>query len=104
MAIIGAETMWPNEKTTKIFDVKDGTSNTILVVEVFNSGVHWMEPRDFHTTQMAPGINPPQGQGISSAHPNGAQVGFVDGSVRWLNNKLPSELLRGLITRDGGEK
>ena len=33
-----------------------------------------------------PQFRGPSGQGISSGHPNGAQVGLADGSVRWVRS------------------
>jgi prepilin-type processing-associated H-X9-DG protein len=38
-----------------------------------------------------------------SGHPGGAHVAFVDGSVRFLHNSLPYEVLSALSTRAGGE-
>jgi prepilin-type processing-associated H-X9-DG protein len=95
--------MWPGTGSRRFADVADGTSNTLLVVEVRNCGVHWAEPRDLHVDQMAPVINPRAGEGISSAHPDGANVLFTDGSVRFLASDLPAKTLRGLLTIAGGE-
>jgi hypothetical protein len=103
VAVVGPQTMWPGEKTITFGDIKDGTSNTIMVVELHNSGIHWMEPRDLDISQMPMGINPPLGQAISSHHPHGAQVALADGSVGFLRDKLPASTLRALLTRSGGE-
>jgi hypothetical protein len=75
----------------------------ILVVEVHNSGIHWMEPRDLHITQMAPTIYAPHGQGISSAHKSGAHVGMANGAIKFLPQDTPAEVLRELITIDDGK-
>ena len=56
------------ERHVAVSDISDGAANTLLVVEIANSGIHWMEPRDLHLVQMAPTINPKSGQGISSRH------------------------------------
>jgi prepilin-type processing-associated H-X9-DG protein len=103
VVIVGPQTMWPGDKAISAADLKDGMSNTITVVEVANSGIHWMEPRDLHVVQMPMAINPPRGQGICSAHPHGAQVSFADGSVRFLTDKTPSDVLRALLTIAGNE-
>jgi len=34
------------ETETSMADVTDGTPNTLMVVELAKSGIHWMEPRD----------------------------------------------------------
>ncbi len=103
VAVIGPETAWPGSKCIGQNDIGDGTSNTILVVEVHQSGIHWMEPRDLHVIQMAPGINPKAGQGISSAHLGGAQVAFADGSTRFLSESIAPATLGKLLTIRGGE-
>lgn len=88
VVVVGPGTAWPGTKSTTLADVKDGTSQVILVVETHDSGIHWMEPRDFHVTQMAPRVNSPKGQGISSRHGHGkvsrALVLYADGSIRYL--------------------
>jgi hypothetical protein len=106
LAVVGHETVWPGDKSRTWHDIKDGTSQTLLVAESHGSGIHWMEPRDLHTGQMAREINPLHGQGICSCHgSNGeiAQVALADGSVRALPNDMPSDKLKALQTIAGGE-
>src|SRR5262245_34901715 len=57
LAVVGPGTVWQEGKSVKQRDVTDDPDATLLVVEVANSGVHWMEPRDLHILQMAPTIN-----------------------------------------------
>jgi prepilin-type processing-associated H-X9-DG protein len=40
---------------------------------------------------------------ISSWHYDGAQVGFADGSVRFINTNVDAGVLKKLMTKDGGE-
>jgi prepilin-type processing-associated H-X9-DG protein len=103
VAIIGDQTAWPGVRPMTFVEMKDGTSNTLMVVEVANSGIHWMEPRDLHVLQMAPKINAKSGQGISSRHAGGAHVLFADGSVRYMLDTLSEDVVRSLITVNGGE-
>lgn len=103
VAVVGPETMWPGAGSTKISEVKDGMTNTLMVVEVANSGIHWMEPRDLHVLQMAPTINAKSGQGISSPHTGGANAALADGSVRFISDQTTAELIRGLLTINGQE-
>jgi prepilin-type processing-associated H-X9-DG protein len=103
LAVVGPNTAWPGSQPTCIMDFTDGTSNTLLLVEVANSGIHWMEPRDLHVLQMAPTVNPAAGQGVSSLHPGGANAAFADGSVRFLPDNTSPEQLRAMLTRSGGE-
>lgn len=114
-----------------IADFRDGTSQTIDVVETVNFGRGvWIHGRP-HYNQAACAINTldgynapnsvcPDGSnlpvtkrgpgkgiagtwGISSSHPGGANTLFVDGAVHFLTNSLSAETLTALITRDGGE-
>jgi hypothetical protein len=103
VAVVGPETMWPGSEGVKRRDITDGPSNTLIVVETANSGIHWMEPRDLHVLQMASTINSSGGQGMSSKHA-GCAVGLLsDGAVRTLSEKLPAETLRALLTIKGKE-
>jgi hypothetical protein len=103
VAIVGDHTAWPGEKALSFADFTDGTSNVIFIVEVHHSGIHWMEPRDLHISQMARTINAQHGQGICSAHPpGGAQVALADGTVRFVPESLPADVLRSRIQIDDG--
>jgi hypothetical protein len=103
VAIVGPGTGWPGEASTTFSDFKDGTSLTLLVVEVANSGIHWMEPRDLHVMQMSPTVNGKSGQGISSKHTSGAHVLLADGAVRFLRDELSTDALRAMISAHAGD-
>ena len=103
VAVVGPETAWPGSDRTRSADFKDALANTVLLVEVKNSGIHWMEPRDLDLSQMSPAINAATGPCICSNHKRGANVAFVDASVRFLPDNLPFKTLRALLTRSGGE-
>jgi len=103
VAVIGAETAWPGATAVSFSDFTDGSSNTLLLVEVENSGILWTEPRDLRVDKMAPTLNSSVGQGVSSNHPGGVNVALADGSVQFLSDTLTAEQLRALLTIDGGE-
>ena len=46
VAVVGPATAWPGSKCVRFQDIKDGTSDTILLVEVADATIPWMEPRD----------------------------------------------------------
>ncbi|WP_422929591.1 DUF1559 domain-containing protein [Singulisphaera sp. PoT] len=48
-------------------------------------------------------VNCNNGQGIYGFHPGGANVGFCDGSVRFLKETAAVRIVFALATRDGGE-
>ena len=107
LAVVGDETMWPGAKNLTLRKMNDGSSKTIAVVEVANSGIGWTEPRDLPFDQAVLGINssPPRQSSacIHSEHSAGANLLFADGSVHFLTNKVPPETLRALLTANGGE-
>lgn len=104
VVVVGPRTAFPADKCVSLRDITDYSSNTILVVEVQNSGIHWMEPRDLHVTQMARTINPAKGQGISSKHRGGANVVMADGVVQFHKAEdLTAEDVQSLLTIDGNE-
>lgn len=103
VAIVGPETVWPGAGATARGDIQDGAANTLMVVEVANSGIHWMEPRDLHVSQMAPSVNAKSGQGISSRHTGGANVLIADGAVRFIPNHLSADELRAWLTAHAGD-
>jgi hypothetical protein len=103
LAVVGPDTAWPGSKGRALSEIKDPASETLMVVEVADSGIHWMEPRDLHVLQMAPLINSQSGQGISSRHKGGAQAMLVDGAVRFISQNLSRGTIRGLLTVRGGD-
>ena len=110
VAVVGAGSIWPGDKTVTMGDVADGTSNTLLVVESHGSGINWMEPRDLSRQQLAAGINAQNGLGICSSHGHrvrgrgeGAQALFADGATKFLPNDVSPHVLNGLSTIAGGE-
>lgn len=103
VAVVGPGTAFPGETSVSLAQIADGAADTLLVVEVHNSGIGWFEPRDLHFTQMARTINPQHGQGLSSEHRSGVNVAFADGSTRFLLDDLPPDQLQAMLTIDGGE-
>jgi hypothetical protein len=96
------ETAWNGTRSASRIDITDDPASTPLVVEVANSGIHWMEPRDLDLSEMAATINSKTAEGISSRHPLGAWCILADGAARFLPENMPPERLRFLLTvRDG---
>jgi hypothetical protein len=82
---------------------KPGASvNRIVLVEVADSGIDWMEPKDLTLEEALAGINCPNVRGISARHGRGrgANVAFSTGTVRRLPATLPRESLEAFLTQD----
>lgn len=103
MVITGPGTLFEEGKQISFNDVTDGTSNTILAVEVVGTGVKWAEPKDLDINMMAKKINAGGANSIGSPYPGGANVAMADGSVRFMSNSVLEETLKAMITRNGGE-
>jgi len=94
--ITGTQTMLGNGDKPSERDVTDGTSNTILVVEA-QRDVPLTKPEDI---PFDPKLPLPQ---IGGFTPDGANVLFGDGSVRYIRKTISPAALKALITRAGGE-
>ncbi len=110
VAVVGDETLFPGAQSTPFRKVHDGSHATIAIVESSGSDIAWLEPRDLSFDEAAAGLpsgpNPP-GQpspGIQSNHARGANVLFVDGSVHYLDDRVPADTIRALLTISGNEQ
>ncbi len=103
VAVIGDQTAWAGTSTRSIQQITDGTSKTISVIEVKDSGIRWTEPRDLTLAEASRPINSVSSTAISSLHGDGAHALLCDGSVRFLTKELPPETLRAMLTANGGE-
>ncbi len=84
--------------------MRTGRTRTVLLVEVADTSIHWMEPRDLKFDRMSFAVNgKAPAAGLSSGHPGGVNVLLGDGSARFLKNGTEPETLRGLLTTAGGE-
>jgi len=98
LGVVGKGAFFEEGKTRSIRDIRDGTSNTIMLVEVDpDRGVIWTKPEDFPFHPENPL------DGLGHAHPGGFNVVFADGSVRFISSTIDPEVFRALITIAGGE-
>jgi hypothetical protein len=84
---------------SRIQDITDGTSNTIMYVETNDeAAVEWTKPADLTVDSKEPfkGL-------IGHYEGRGFPAGLADGSVRFIAKSIDSVVLIGLFTRDGGE-
>jgi hypothetical protein len=102
-AIVGPKTAFPGPKSTKLDDIRDGTSRTIIIAEATNVDIPWTEPRDLDTEAMSWVIDDPSKPGFSSPHDGGPLVMFADTMLRRLGTFQPSATLKAMTTIDGGE-
>lgn len=103
VAVTGPGTMFPGTRSIKLGDVTDGTSNTLMIVEVSNVDIPWTAPVDLDVRTMSWRINDLKHEGISSKHPGGANVGVADGRTRWARDSMTPGNLRAVLTIAGSE-
>ncbi len=87
-------TVWGKDKP-KFRDITDGTSNTIALFEVDDAhAVPWTKPEDLDLHEV---------DIVDCFRETGSNVGFFDGSVRFLSRNIDPSTLKALITSNGGE-
>ena len=103
MAITGPGTAFGCDRESPK-SLKDVPKNTIIVVEVRDSGIHWMQPGDFDIRTMPETVNALDGHGISSRHPRGFHVLFADLQYWFLSDQVPFETLKKFFTIDEAKR
>ncbi|MCA9013152.1 MAG: DUF1559 domain-containing protein [Planctomycetaceae bacterium] len=105
----GAGTIFDSPTGKPISSIKDGTSNTLLALEACGTRIIWTQPIDVDSSSYKVSVNGPgtikgqSGSMISSWHYGGAQVLLADGSSRFLKSTIDVNVLRSLLTEDGGD-
>jgi prepilin-type processing-associated H-X9-DG protein len=94
--LTGTGAMFEAGKPVRLRDITDGTSNTIMLMEVQSTGSSWAAPGDVDIAQLAGGLPP-------GNHPGGGQVVLADGSVRFLSQTIDPNILKAMSTRAGNE-
>jgi hypothetical protein len=91
VAITGPGTAFDGDRVVRLRDLD---SDTILAIEIANSGIHWMEPGDLPIDQVPESIT----LGVEGY---GVHVLFADGAVWMLRPEVPLEDLRKFFTIEG---
>jgi prepilin-type processing-associated H-X9-DG protein len=103
VAIVGPGTIWPDGKQTAISDILDGTSNTLMVVEIADSDILWMEPRDLPVEELAAWLDAKHKPQLLGNHIEGGLVAYADGHVELLPRDVTIERLKALTTVAGND-
>jgi len=100
MAIVGDDNAFPLTGVRSVSDIKDGTSNTVMLMETIErNAVHWFQPKDINASVLC--NHDPEAE---YPHEFGFNVLMFDGSVRYWNHDIDRETLVGVSTINGGEK
>ncbi|QDS96415.1 hypothetical protein FF011L_52250 [Roseimaritima multifibrata] len=100
VAIVDPQGIMSGENGSQMQSVTDGISNTILLTEVDTSqAVPWMSPEDIDlATYLAVTAS------SQHNHPGGSNTLLADGSVRFVASEIDEETLKGMVTKDNGER
>lgn len=92
------------DQAISIAQIRDGTSNTIIVAEDcdFTDG-QWINGLNVFDQAFAINQAPSYENDIRSKHPGGANGVFCDGSVHFLSESMDLKVLAAICTRAGGE-
>jgi hypothetical protein len=94
---VGESTVFSQPVGTRMVDIRDGTSNTILLVDVASQhAVPWTQPEDWHVDLQQPY------RGLLGDH-DSFTAALCDGSVRKLPKTLSDETMRRLISKADGK-
>ncbi len=100
MVVVGPETPFEEGQWRGFRDITDGTSNTIMFVEVKGANVNWLEPTDVSFSTAVAG---PNQSVVGSYHPGGMNVSMLDGSVRFIPDTIAVTIWQALLTHASGE-
>lgn len=101
LAVVGPGTIWADP--TRIEQIRDGTSHTILVVESNVPSIPWTQPTDLAANEMSSQDNSAIDM-LSSAHPGGTNIAFADASVQFLSHgDTTGASLNAMLTMAGND-
>ncbi len=105
VAVVGERTLWPGAESGAGEDFSEH-ANIVSIVEVVDSGIHWMEPRDLSFEDAIAAAEGEDRPGLGSRHSGSLiYVGYADTHVSPLSEEeITGEKLTELLTvkRSGG--
>lgn len=113
-AVTGPGTAWPGPTETLLEDIADGSDNTVMLVEIADSDIHWMEPRDVTLEEALSDrkgayVVPSSHHFVErtyfflSTYPLVGNVLMADGSCHCLERRPSRDDLATLLSVAGGE-
>ena len=103
VAVVGPKTAWPGEKTRTLSEISagDGTTDTILLMEMPNSDINWLEPRDLNYEELCEKMTPEKRADVFAAHSGRSVVSFADCHQEVMSEPFLQKYIEPLLTIDG---
>jgi prepilin-type processing-associated H-X9-DG protein len=101
VAIVGPRSAWPAPQVSKLAEFKN-PAKTILVLELPNSGVNWLEPRDLFVGQLKEGLGAIVPPDSLPPYSDGFEALFADGHVETLPANIDPQVLSEMLEVDPG--
>ncbi len=99
--VTGKGTLFDADQTRELSDIRDGSSNTVILVEVNHGDIQWMEPRDLTIEEAVNVFEQASADDHVSHHPGIQIVAFADGSIQTLPaSSTRDELLKLFLIAD----
>ena len=103
MLMTGKGTAFDGDNETAFPDIADGSSNTVMIVEVANSDTHWMEPVDISLDEALARFTDKSKVKDCCNHAGTINVSLMDGSTHVIDLPVSPKDLKAIATIDGGE-
>jgi hypothetical protein len=98
LAPVGEDTVFGGSKSTRFSDIRDGSSNTVVLVEVKPElAVPWTAPEDYVFDPEAPG------NGLWIGSEGRCLIGIADGSVLHARGDILTSMLLRLFQKSDGK-
>jgi hypothetical protein len=100
LAVTGPGTAFGDGKTgAGLRDFRDGMSNTAMIVEAdADQGVDWTKPDDWQFNPSDPE------RGLGKLRRSGFLAAFGDAHIAFIDQQTDPEVVKAMMTRDGGER
>ncbi|MFN0199012.1 MAG: DUF1559 domain-containing protein [Planctomycetaceae bacterium] len=103
LAVTGPQTVWTGEKTTTTEGKSDAPKNTVLVIELPQRAVHWMEPRDISIDEAVALLSSLDQRDENGKYLNGHLLSS-DGQIKAIPHGLSAETWKALFTASADDQ
>ncbi|QEG37458.1 DUF1559 family PulG-like putative transporter [Bythopirellula goksoeyrii] len=101
LAVVGSFCAFSDSTPRELSEATDGPEKSIMLIEVNSDlAVPWMSPNDTSVDEIVEKVFV---RDSLTNHPGTINVAFLDGRVSSIQQEVDQEVLRALLTIDGGE-